>query len=204
MLLRLHGVPIGTTSQHPRQRGDAEPRSVVGRGLRRSADQRQPGIQRHQPFRRLAEQGPDGAVDMQSTADARLSTATDVDMTDADVAGSHGARSSIDAGVDVPGMTAAVTALLAEVCGDRGRDELQASAQRYVWLLIESTSGARLLQPAEASSSCATGCSSSSSVPARQPDQPQHFQIQFTSQVLTLATHVGPWLMFHQLHHPTA
>ena len=201
MLLQLHGVPVTSTSQQSGKWDGAEPRNVVGRGLRQPAVHRQLQAQRpsgegspiaaeqeqlwlrdqrHQPSRRLAEQVPARAVNIQPFADSELSTATEVDMLDADVAGLGGVSSNPKAAVDVPSMVAAVTALLAEVCGDRSPDDLAASAQRYVRWLIESTSGSRQLHPVTARLNHAVDRSCS---PAGPSDQPQQFTVQFTSQV---------------------
>ena len=205
MLLQLHGVPISSNSQQFGKSG-CEPRSVVGRGLRRPAVQRQlqaqhpsgegtpPAAERkqqklrrqdehHQLFRRPAEQVPALAVNVQPCAESQLSTATEVDMLDADTVGLSGASSTSIAAVDVPSMVAAVTALLAEVCSDRSSDEVAVSAQRYVRWLTESTSGARQQHPAAARLNHAAEGSCRPCSPAGSSDQPQQFHVQFTSQV---------------------
>ena len=207
MLLRLHGVPIRPNGQRSRDWPEAEPRNVVGRGLRWPADQRRQHVPQPAPaearprqeqlpqgedLRALSDQqrssahGASAAVAdcVQPGAVSQLSTATDVDMRDSEVAPDCSTSSDRKPTVDVRSMVAATTALLAEVCPDRSPAELAASAVRYVQLLMESTAGERSVQMAAvgpatlADRDAARFCSGH-----QRSDQPQQFHIHFGSQV---------------------
>ena len=206
MLLQLHGVPISSTSQQSRSSGDVEARNVVGRGLRWPAAQRGLQVlqsskadacpQQAQLPQRVPMQEPCGqprsavteetafrAACRQTCSASQLSTATDVDMREADVVAEGGTTSMRKYPVDVSSMVAATTALLAEVCPDRSPSELEASAARYVRLLIESTSGERLAQPAAARLLTIPNRGMSSCSAIERTQQPQQFHIHFGSQV---------------------
>ena len=108
MLLQLHGVPISSASQQPGSWVQTESRNVVGRGLRWPATQRrlqamQPSQAGSRPQRKRCEQQPPreafrepgspageataaGAAREQPCSASQSSTATDVDMRDANVA----------------------------------------------------------------------------------------------------------------------
>jgi len=204
MLLQLHGVPIRSASQRSDEPPDEEPRNVVGRGLRWPATQRRLQVPQpaqadahsrqeeaagqepvrepcDQPHSSAAEEPPAAAAHAHPSAASQLSAATDVDMRDAEAA--TGPGPGCRAPVDVHSMVAATTALLAEVCPDRGPSELHASAARYVQLLVESTSGERSAQPAAARPAAAADHSATLRSSERAAG-PQQYHVHFGSQVL--------------------
>ena len=227
MLLQLHGVPIRSASQRSNEPLDTEPRNVVGRGLRWPATQRrlqvpqpaqadvrsrreelstQEPVQesRDQPRSPAAEEPAAAAAHAQPSAASQLSAATDVDMRDAEASPGYGP--GCRAPVDVHSMVAATTALLAEVCPDRGPSDLHASAARYVRLLVESTSGERSAQPAAPRPAAAKDHSAALRGSSERAAGPQQYHVHFGSQVLfcfvlvgvdSLASHLGssPWLL---------
>jgi len=207
MLLQLHGVPIRSASQRSDEPPDEEPRNVVGRGLRWPATQRRLQVLQtaqadahsrreeaadQEPVQEPCDQPRSAATEKPAVAAARaqprtasqLSAATDVDMRDAEASPGPGSGPDRRAPVDVHSMVAATTALLAEVCPDRGPSELHASAARYVRLLVESTSGERSAQPAAARPAAATDHSTTSRRSNERAAGPQQYHVHFGSQVL--------------------
>ena len=206
MLLQLHGVPIRPTSQRSSQA--AEPRNVVGRGLRWPAAQRRLQVPQSpqadvlswreappeqeplqapgdQPRSSVAEEKPSAVAERAQpcATTSQLSTATDIDMRDVEAAPGPGASMSCRPPVDVRSMVAATTTLLTEVCPDRGPSELHASAARYVQLLVESTSGERSARPAPAAPAVAADRSNRSWSTWERADGPQQHHVHFGSQV---------------------
>ena len=225
MLLQLHGVPIRPASQRCREPADAEPRTVVGRGLRWPAIQRRLQVpqpaqadirspQEAPPEQEPVEEPGDqqrssaagepaaAAARAQPNAASQLSTATDVDMRDAEATPGPVTSPGCRAAVDAHTMVAATTALLAEVCPDRGPSDLHASASQYVRLLVESTSGERSAQPAAARLAAATDRSTTSWSPTERRAGPHQYHIHFGSQVrriLCCPVCFASWSRFHAL-----